>query len=396
MFPENVSRAVRLSPDPISDPERLAAVGEILPGQSRDPEFDRLTGLAASLLKVPTCMISLVTAETQEFKGASGLPSLVANTRSTPLSHSFCKHTVSTGRILKVEDAPSDPRVSGNPAIEGIGLRSYLGFPLVNSAGHVLGSFCLIDYVPRKWTEGEIDTVRDFAGLAMDLIESVARESRTAAALDVIVHDLRSPLSGISLSSAVLKERIDLIPQQLHGFVGNIVVSTENAVKLLDTFTELDHGHGENFCEDPCGVLDAVVAKFQPLADEKGMAIVSSKEDPIALAVPQRVLEQALENLVSNALKYAPPGTSVWLSFESDGKYGWFHVRDEGPGFSTKDRQRMFQRYSRLSAKPTGNEDSTGIGLSIVKRLTIQNGGTLELVSPPGTGAEFRLGFPVL
>lgn len=167
-----------LSLDPISDPARLAAVAEILPGVSGDPEFDRLTGLASRLLKAPSCMVSLVTADTQDFKGACGLPDGAAETRSTPLSHSFCKMTVLTGKPLNVENAPDDPRVSDNPVIDEIGLRAYLGFPLINSSGLVLGAFCLIDYVPRKWTEAEVDAVRDFAGLAVELIEAGAKQPR--------------------------------------------------------------------------------------------------------------------------------------------------------------------------------------------------------------------------
>ena len=231
--------------DPISDPARLAAVAEILPDVLGDPEFDRLTSLASRLLKVPTCMVSLVTAETQNFKGACGLPLQVVETRSTPLSHSFCKLTVLSGKILNVENATTDPRVSDNPAVEEIGLRAYLGFPLVNSSGLVLGAFCLIDYVARKWTESEIDAVRDFAGLAVDLIESTAKQSRTAAALDVIAHDLRSPLSAVSLSASILKERLALIPEPLHHFIDSISSSTDDAVKLLDTFSEMDHARDE-------------------------------------------------------------------------------------------------------------------------------------------------------
>lgn len=383
------------STDPIFDPDRLAAVSEILPGRLGDLEFDRLTDLASGLLNVPTCLISLVTAETQEFKGACGLPDAVAATRRTPLSHSFCKHTVSSGEILKVVNAQSDPRVADNPVIEEIGVKAYLGFPLVNNSGHVLGAFCMIDYAPREWTETEIDTVRDFAGLAVKLIESVAKESRTAAALDVIVHDLRSPLSGISLSSSVLMEQIELIPKQLQGFVKSIAASTESAGMLLDNFSASHNDCKQTFCEDPGALLGEVIERLQPLAKAKGMDLVPAIKGSRPLHVPSEALEQILENLISNALKYAPPATPVVVSLDCDETSGWFGIRDEGSGFSEEDRPRMFQRYRRLSAKPTGNENSTGIGLSIVKRLTGQHRGTLELVSPPGKGAEFKLRFPV-
>ena len=389
-----VFKDVPQSFDIISDPVRLAAVGEILPGQLGDPEFDRLTEMASNLLDVPTCLISLVTAESQNFKGACGLPVAIEGIRSTPLSHSFCKHTVISGQILNVEDALLDPRVLKNPIIQDVGLRAYLGFPLINQSGRILGAFCLIDYEPRKWTEAEIDHARNFAALAINLIESSIRQSRTDAALDVIAHDLKTPLSGISLSSAILKEQITQIPNKLHGMIDAIVTSTEDAVKILDAFTDLDHAGNETDCEDPLETMDAVVSRLSHVAEKKEMKINLSKGTTRPLAAPSHVIEQTLENLVSNALKYAPPGTSVWVSFDSDETHGEFRVRDEGPGFSEKDRTHIFQRYSRLSAKPTGDESSTGIGLSIVKRLTEQYGGSIDLISPPGKGAEFRLGFP--
>ncbi len=396
MGPGNrISRSVPVSPDPILDPERLAAVGEILPDKLSDAEFDRLTILAARVLAVPACTITLVTAETQEFKGACGMPGDLATTRSTPLSHSFCKYTVLSGELLQVSDAPSDSRVSDNPAISDAGVMAYLGFPLVNKSGHVLGAFCLIDFVPREWTPTEIDSVRDFAGLALDLIESAARESKTVAERDVLTHDLRSPLSSISLSSAILKEQARSIPENLRGLVDGIVVSTDDAVKLLDSYTDMDGRKEAATCGDPCAVLDSVVARLRPAADRKAMELVSTKKGCRAISVSPWVLERILENLVSNALKYSPPGTTVWLSYESDGESGWFTVRDEGPGFSEADLPDMFRRYIRLSAKPTGDENSTGIGLSIVKRLAGQNGGTLDLTSRPGEAAEFRLGFPL-
>ena len=370
-------------------------MGDIFPDQLGVPEFDRLTALASNLLNVPTCLVSLVTAETQDFKGACGLPPSVEEARSTPLTHSLCKHTVISSKVLIVNNAPVDPRVCDNPIISTVGLRAYLGFPLVNSSGLVLGAFCLIDYEERKWTELEIDSARDFAAIAVQLIEAGSRQSRTAAALDVVSHDLRSPLSGISLSSGMLSEHKDLIPEKLHGVVDSIAASTLTAVQLLDTFAEMDHNLDESHCEEPGAVIEDVISRFESGAAEKEMKFVISRDECRPLAAPTWVIEQTLDNLLSNAIKYAPVGSTVWASFSCKDERGCYEIRDEGPGFTEKDRKKIFQRYSRLSAKPTGDFSSTGIGLSIAKRLAEQNGGSLELVSPPGSGAEFRLTFPL-
>jgi two-component system, sensor histidine kinase and response regulator len=106
-------------------------------------------------------------------------------------------------------------------------------------------------------------------------------------------------------------------------------------------------------------------------------------------------LRQALENLVSNAIKFTPEGGQVEMTVERP-KAGMVRclVRDSGPGFSPEDRAKMFRRYGRLSAQPTGDEPSTGLGLSIVKRLLDGMGGNIALAEG-GPGAEFVVSLPV-
>ena len=105
-------------------------------------------------------------------------------------------------------------------------------------------------------------------------------------------------------------------------------------------------------------------------------------------------LEQVLDNLVSNALKFSPSGKSVRVVVGQtpDGR-GECRVVDEGPGFTEEDRKEIFRRYRRLSARPTGGEPSTGLGLSIVKKLMHDMRGDLQLESAPNAGATFILTF---
>jgi signal transduction histidine kinase len=108
------------------------------------------------------------------------------------------------------------------------------------------------------------------------------------------------------------------------------------------------------------------------------------------------VLEHVFENLATNAIKYGPKNSAVWVSFHVTPEFGHIRIRDEGPGFSPADMKRLFERYVKLSASPTGNEISTGLGLSIAKRLANQHGGRLELISQPRESAEFEVTFGVV
>ena len=106
-------------------------------------------------------------------------------------------------------------------------------------------------------------------------------------------------------------------------------------------------------------------------------------------------LNQVLDNLLSNAIKFSPPGKQIRLTVCPPGaRYVECQVQDEGPGFSQEDRPRMFRRYGRLSARPTGGEPSTGLGLSIVKKLVLAMHGELTCESTPGNGATFAFRLP--
>jgi two-component system sensor histidine kinase/response regulator len=126
---------------------------------------------------------------------------------------------------------------------------------------------------------------------------------------------------------------------------------------------------------------------------EEPEAAVRGNVDPSAV-------EQVLDNLLSNATKFSNRGGTVEISVRRDDGARppavVLSVRDDGPGFSEEDREHLFERFVRLSARPTGGEPSTGLGLSIAKRLVELMGGEIALVSSPGQGAEFVVTLPAL
>jgi PAS domain S-box-containing protein len=129
--------------------------------------LDRLTGLAAAVLYTPVAAVSLVDRDRQIFFAASGLPEALESAGSVPLSHSFCRHVVDSGRPLVVEDARDHCLVRANPAVAEHGVIAYAGIPLVSRRGHVLGTLCVVDELPRLWIAREIDALADLAAAAM-------------------------------------------------------------------------------------------------------------------------------------------------------------------------------------------------------------------------------------
>lgn len=153
--------------DRIADPARLAELFETgLLRSGTHPGLDRLTRTAARVLHVPTALVSLVDLDEQVFASQVGLGQPWSSLGRTPLTYSFCKHVVHDDAPLVITDAPRDSRVSGNPAVEDLGVVAYAGFPLRTPDGRVLGSFCVIDTVVREWTTDELALLHDLAGAA--------------------------------------------------------------------------------------------------------------------------------------------------------------------------------------------------------------------------------------
>ena len=131
------------------------------------PALDRLAALAGKLLRVPLALVSLVVKDCQKFPGMYGALPEPFHLHQTPISHSFCQHVTATGRPLVIQDAQFDERVACNPAIRDLNVIAYLGTPLVNTDGRAFGSLCVIDSVPRSWTDDEQSTLRELAGFAL-------------------------------------------------------------------------------------------------------------------------------------------------------------------------------------------------------------------------------------
>ena len=152
----------------LNRPDRLAALRQTaLLDTAPEEGFDRLTRMAARLLGASTSLISLVTADRQFFKSAIGLPEPLASQRIAPLSFSFCSTVVGTGEPLIVEDARRHPLLRHSPAVRELGWVSYAGVPLVTREGQVIGSFCVVDRMPRLWSERDIALLQDLAASAI-------------------------------------------------------------------------------------------------------------------------------------------------------------------------------------------------------------------------------------
>jgi GAF domain-containing protein len=156
----------------LSDPGRLAALAhtELLDSPT-DDRFDSLTRVASRVLNAPVALVSLVDKDRQFFKSCIGLPEPWQSQRGTPLSHSFCQHAVAARKPLIVDDARDHPVLRDNLAIRDLDVVAYAGIPLITSSGDALGTLCVIDHKPRRWTTEETSLLAEIAEAVVAQIE---------------------------------------------------------------------------------------------------------------------------------------------------------------------------------------------------------------------------------
>src|SRR5262249_46330772 len=146
---------------------------------------------------------------------------------------------------------------------------------------------------------------------------------------------------------------------------------------------------------DVAGLVGEVVEANQPLAVNKQQIITVSAPPNIVTMCDTDRIREAIDNLVSNAIKYSPIGGKISVVVTHEDEITVIRVADQGAGLPPEDLGRLFGRFQRLSAKPTAGESSTGLGLSIVKRIIDMHGGEVTASSDgPGLGSTFTIVLP--
>jgi signal transduction histidine kinase len=222
--------------------------------------------------------------------------------------------------------------------------------------------------------------------------------------LGTVAHDLKNPLGVILGRTEILKEMIagaGALDENVKVQIAYIRDAANRLTGMVDDLVSDAMADALDITVrresvDISVLVQEVAEANRPLAARKQQTItVAAPANHIAMCDADRVRE-AIDNLVSNAVKYSPIGGAIDLLVgEEDGGI-LIQVSDQGAGLSPEDISRLFGRFQRLSAKPTAGESSTGLGLSIVKRIVDLHGGRIAVQSAaPGKGATFKMILPV-
>lgn len=365
-----------------------------------DGSFDRITALAAKLLNVPIAIVTLVDTDRIWFKSRYGL-----DVQQIGRDPGLCASAILGDELYLVEDAAKDPRTLSNPLVaSSFGLRFYAAVPLKVRDGHNLGTLCVIDKQPRTLSADDKIMLEYLADILIDQME-LRLEARTAMfrqnqLLNIAAHDLKNPLTTISLWAELASQMKDN-PQQVEEVCTKIKDAGAKMRAVVNDLLEAAKAQANDirFKNAPinmAALVEKVISTNTILANNKGINLnLIIKDRPVIIGDETKFME-IVDNLVSNALKFSQRETTVTVTVSMDEENALFEVADEGPGFSHEDHAKLFQRFVTLSAKPTGGETSTGLGLSIVKTLVEAHKGKISANSfGLGKGASFLVEIPV-
>jgi signal transduction histidine kinase len=220
--------------------------------------------------------------------------------------------------------------------------------------------------------------------------------------LGMAAHDLRNPIGVIlSYSDFILEEAGEALGEEHRQFLTTIRKSSDFMLSMLNDLldiTKIESGRLELEIEaaDLTGLVEQNVVLNRVLAAKKSIQIRIQRDAGLPPArVDRGKIQQVLNNLISNAVKFSPAGTTVTVRVFRSGDEATVSVKDEGPGIPDAERQKLFQPFSRTSVKSTGGEKSTGLGLAIAKKIILGHRGKIWAESGIGGGSTFYFTLPL-
>ena len=366
-----------------------------------DGTYDRIVKLVAKLLNVPIAIVSLVDTDRIWFKSAFGL-----NVQQIPKEEGLCASAIFSKDFYMVENALKDPRTLRNSLVTSeFGLKFYAAVPLTTSDGYNLGTLCVLDKKPRTLDDTEKQILEDLAYVVIEQLElrlmaRMAINSQNKMA-HMITHDIRGAVCYIPSLVDMIKEQKGN-PDEIEQVADMIKYAADKSMQAVDSFLTYAKNSSKDIIYrfeplDFSVLANRVISTNMILALKKQQKIESSVEANILVNGDKTKLSELIDNFLSNAIKYSPKGRNITVVLKKKGEKVILEVKDEGQGMTIEDVNNAFKRFGKLSAVPTGNEASTGLGLWITKEIAESHGGTVKVKSKgKNRGTTFTIELPML
>ncbi|MFZ3585275.1 GAF domain-containing sensor histidine kinase [Loktanella sp. DJP18] len=380
-----------------------------------DEAILNITKLAAHILKSPVALTSLLeeNKNRQFFAASVGLSEDLAASRQTPINQSICQFVKLAKRTILIADMRVDDRTKDNKLVRDENFISYIGSPIHNASGQVVGALCCMKNEPYTWAEGQIETLEMLAKCIDEIIHARTaslEEQKSKNELNKLLvsrsgyvahlsHEIRTPLTSIIGSVKLLKtvplngkaerlvEFLDRSSERLMAFISDAdfigKLDADNYISVQET------------C-DIAAVISSIADGFQGLAKIKSVQMSVTNQLVTSIYHFDRyAVEMIVKNLISNALKYTESG-SVKIRLR-DGllEEVIIDVIDTGVGISPEYHEKIFQEFEQSDHNSPRTNGGTGLGMTIVKRMVDGLDGDISLLSHLGEGAKFSVTLPL-
>jgi two-component system, OmpR family, sensor kinase len=276
----------------------------------------------------------------------------------------------------------------------------------LTSAAHELSIGNFDAPLPTRSTADELGELSN----AFDVLRNAVRselQARSAFVGDAS-HELRTPLTAMRGAVEILRSDAGTRPEVRERFLSSLQTEMDRLLQLVEhllTLNRADHQDHDPAMFEPVNVSNlcsAIVADLQPLAAQRGLLLRQSLEPSAHLVVSGEVsaLRQLIINVVENAMIHAPDGEVVDVTLRTstpDDQSVIIDVRDHGPGIAAEERERVFERFTRLDTARARSQGGAGLGLAIARSIATRHGGNITFVDPPDQegGVVARITLPV-
>jgi signal transduction histidine kinase len=374
---------------------------------NKSNHFERVLEVATELVEMDIGIISKINQDQYKIEGVHAFTAIeFSKGQEFNLGDTYCSITYENNRVIDLNQVGTS-KYKGHPCYVNTQLEAYIGVPIFVN-GKIYGTLNFSSSSPRKVLFNQFD--RDFLLYLSQWIgqhitrlayeEQLSSRNKKLRQLlserkkltSILIHDLKAPLSNLNglmeLSQSMTEDTV------ISDMMKSSLKSAFDLIKDLQEVNQLDQGSIPYSPTRINGVksIEVVINNFINTAAEKSIELVLiAKEEHIALYTDEKLLHRILTNLLSNAIKFSPPKTIVEIFIRQANGQIYFAFKDNGPGINEVDQKKLFGRFQKLSARPTANENSSGLGLFIVKEIAQLIGGQVKAQSKLGEGSTFEL-----
>lgn len=391
---------------PSNESERIELVHQLdILDTVPEEAYDAITYIASVICHMPMSTVTIIDRDRQWFKSIVG-----GEGKENPRIYSFCAHAILGSDILEVPDSQKDERFKDNPLVIGEPyVRFYAGAPLELKNGLRVGTLCVIDHKPNKLDEEQLKAlhflslqVTKVLDLRLKIKEIEFLKENDANMVNMLTHELRNPLTSIkgyfSMTTSckekyhdpdydILIEKCSKNTERMLGIVNEFL----NYSHWKDGFWTLQKKENDiNVC-----ICESAVLVRGYLETCKVSIELRLDENLPKIDFDYGGILSVLENLISNAAKYSPEGGKVILSSEIADNAIKVKIQDFGPGIPEKDCDKVFEPFGLYQHQNRAGIKSTGLGLSIVKKIIDKHGGKLNFESVENQGTTFYFTLPL-